>query len=53
MHKNLVKISEQEKKSLVAMRVGARIILKCLLFKFVLCAGRIRLNHCDYRWHFL
>ena len=52
MHKNLVKIPEQKKSSLVALRVGARIILKCLLFKFVLCADRIQLNHCDYRWHF-
>jgi hypothetical protein len=38
MHKNVVKTLEQKKNSLVALSVGARIILKRLLFKFVLCA---------------
>jgi hypothetical protein len=51
MHKNLVKTLEK-KNSLVGLSVGARTILKCLLFKFVLCADRIPLTRCDYRWHF-
>jgi hypothetical protein len=40
MHKNLVKNPEQ-KKSLGDLNVGAKIILKFLLFKLILCADGI------------